>query len=208
MLAQLDCRVLETQFEIAQRRAGSTAALESATASMEIKKERLAQLEKLAANARANADELARARGESAIALAELQLAREAKEEYALDAELIQAQIEQRTLRAPFDGVVARVHRDSGASVLPQDGPVISLVQLDQLDLVVHIDHRRLDGLAVGQEVKVTSLDRPVTAMAKIAFISPVVDASSGTSRIRFVLPNEEHKHLSGVKYRIDLQDR
>lgn len=206
LLAQLDCRVLETQHEIAKRRAESTAALESATATMEIKKERLAQLEKLAANARANADELARARGESSISQAEFQLAQEAKAENLLEAELIKAQIEQRTLRAPFDGVVASVLRDPGASVLPQDGTIISLVQLDQLDLVVHIDHQRLDGLVVGQEVKVDALDRPVTAMAKIAFISPVVDASSGTCRIRFVLPNGDRKHLSGVKYRIDLQ--
>jgi hypothetical protein len=139
--------------------------------------------------------------------LADLQLAREAAQEFALEARQIEAQIEQRTLRAPFDGVVARVHRDPGAGVSTQDGPVISLVQLAQLDLVVHIDHRRLDGLAVGQELSVEALDRPVKATARIAFISPVVDASSGTARVRLELPNGDGAHRSGVKYRIDLAD-
>ena len=205
LLVQLDCRVLEAQLEIAQMRAKSTAAVESASATMEMKKDRLTQLERLAANERANADELSRARADHAIALAELQLTREATLEHALEAQQIQAQIEQRSLRAPFDGVVARLHRDLGASVSTQDGPVVSLVQLTQLDLVVHIDHRRLDGLKVGQDLPVEALDRPVKARGKIAFISPIVDPSSGTARMRLTLANKGGEHLSGVKYRIDL---
>jgi len=206
-LAQLDCRVLEAQLEIAKMRAASKAAEQSAAATLEMRTERLTQLERLAANERANADEVARARADHAIALADVQLAREAAQEFALEARQIEAQIEQRTLRAPFDGVVARVHRDPGAGVSTQDGPVISLVQLAQLDLVVHIDHRRLDGLSVGQELSVEALDRPVKATARIAFISPVVDASSGTARVRLELPNGDGAHRSGVKYRIDLAD-
>jgi len=206
-LAQLDCRVLEAQLEIAKMRAASKAAEQSAAATLEMRTERLTQLKRLAANERANADEVARARADHAIALADVQLAREAAQEFALEARQIEAQIEQRTLRAPFDGVVARVHRDPGAGVSTQDGPVISLVQLAQLDLVVHIDHRRLDGLSVGQELSVEALDRPVKATARIAFISPVVDASSGTARVRLELPNGDGAHRSGVKYRIDLAD-
>jgi len=206
-LAQLDCRVLEAQLEIARMRAASKAAEQSASATLVMRTDRLAQLERLAANERANVDEVSRARADHAIALADVQLAREAAREYALEARQIEAQIEQRTLRAPFDGVVARVHRKPGAGVTTQDGPVISLVQLAQLDLVVHIDHRRLDGLAVGQEITVEALDRPVKATARIAFISPVVDASSGTARLRLELPNADGAHRSGVKYRIDLAD-
>ena len=206
-LAQLDCRVLEAQLEIAQMRAESTAAVQSASATLDMRKERLAQLERLAANERANSDELSRARSENAIAHSDLQLAREATLEFALEAKQIQAQIEQRTLRAPFDGVVARIHRDPGASVSTQDGPVVSLVQLISLDLVVHIDQRRLEGLTVGQEIPVEALDRPVKAIGKVAFISPVVDPSSGTARLRLVLANEDGRHRSGVKYRIDLSE-
>lgn len=204
-LAQLDCGVLEAQLGIAKMRAESTAAVQSASATLDMKKERLTQLERLAANERANSDELSRARAENAIALADLQLAHEATLEFALEAQKIQAQIEQRTLRAPFDGVVARIERDPGASVATQDGPIVSLVQLVALDLVVHIDHRRLEELAVGQEIQVEALDRPVKAIAKITFISPIVDAASGTTRLRLSLPNEEGLHRSGVKYRVDL---
>ncbi|HRQ89436.1 MAG TPA: efflux RND transporter periplasmic adaptor subunit, partial [Bacteroidia bacterium] len=152
--------------------------------------ERLKQLEALAQNDRANADELSRARADHEIALADLQLAREAAQESQLEARQIEAQIEQRSLRAPFDGVVARVHQETAASVSPQEGPVLTLVNLAELDLVVHIDHRRLDGLQVGAEVKVEALDRPVSGTATIAFISPIVDAPSGTARVRLSLAN------------------
>lgn len=205
LLAQLDCRVHEAQLEIAKMRAQSAAAVQSATATVGMRERRLEQLEALAQNDRANADELSRARADHEIALADLQLAREAALESQLEARQIEAQIEQRSLRAPFDGVVARVHQETAASVSPQEGPVLTLVNLAELDLVVHIDHRRLDGLQVGAEVKVEALDRPVAGTATIAFISPIVDAPSGTARVRLSLANATGEHRSGVKYRIDL---
>jgi RND family efflux transporter MFP subunit len=208
LLAQLDCRVLEAQHEIARMRAASAAAVHSASATLEMRQQRLSQLERLAANERANADELARAKADREIALAELQIAREAATEADLEARQIEAKIEERTLRAPFSGVVARIHREPGASVSPQEGPIITLVQLAELDLVVHLDHRLLDRLEVGAELPVQALDRPVPGRAAIAFISPVVDAPSGTARVRLTLPNPAGGHRSGVKYRIDLPTR
>jgi len=205
LLAQLDCRVLEAQLEIARMRAESTAAVQSAGATLEMRRQRLSQLERLAATDRANADELARARAEHEVALADLQLVREETLEHALEARQIEAQIEQRTLRAPFDGIVSRIHREISASVAPQEGPVVTLVKLDRLDLVVHVDHRRLEDLEQGRELRVTALDRDLSATGTVAFISPVVDPSSGTARIRISLPNPEGVHRSGVKYRVDL---
>lgn len=203
VLAQLDCRVLESQLKIARMKADSTAAIQSASATLTMRQQRHEQLQRLAASDNANADELARAKAEFEIAQADLQLAHEAAAEHALEASQIEAQIEQRTLRAPFDGVVARIARDPAASVTPNDGPIVSLVQLDRLDLVVHVDHRRLDSLAQGRDLAVESLDRRVQATARVEFISPVIDPSSGTARVRLSLPNEQRQHLSGVKYRV-----
>ncbi len=208
LLAQLDCRVLEAQHEIARMHAASTAAVHSASATLEMRQQRLSQLERLAANERANADELARARADHEIALAELQLAREAATEADLEARQIEARIEERSLRAPFAGVVARIHRETGASVSPQEGPILTLVQLAELDLVVHLDHRLLDRLRIGDKVPVKALDRAAPGTAVIAFISPVVDAPSGTARVRLTLPNPGGEHRSGVKYGIDLPSR
>lgn len=205
LLVQLDCRVLEAQHEIARRRAEGLAAIQSANATVAMRRQRLEQLERLAQTDRANADELSRARAEAEIALADLELAREDVVEHALEAKQIEAQIEQRTLRAPFDGVIAEIRREIGASVNTQDGPVLTLVKLDELDLVVHLDQRLTDRIQVGEEVVVTALDRPIETRARVDFISPVVDASSGTARVRLLLPNADGAHRSGVKYRIDL---
>lgn len=205
VLAQLDCRVLDSQLAIARMRAESPAGVQSATATLDMRKQRLEQLEKLAASQNANADELARARAEYEIAQADLQLAHEEVAQHELEAQQIEAQIEQRTLRAPFDGIVARLHQEKAASVSPNTGPVLTLVKLDQLELVVHLDHRRLDGLQTGQSVGVTAVDREIGGTGTIEFISPVVDASSGTARVRITLPNGDGVHRSGVKYRVHL---
>jgi len=205
VLAQLDCRVLDAQLAAARMKASSTAAIQGAAATLRMREERLAQIERLANSDRANADELARARAEAEIARADYQLAREAAEEQAHLAAQTEALIEQRTLRAPFDGVVARIHHEAHASFAPQDGPVLTLVRLEELDLVAHLDHRHLDGLAEGDEVRVEALDRERSGNATLAFLSPVVDPSSGTARLRFRLDNAEGRHRSGVKYRIIL---
>ena len=205
VLAQLDCRVLESQLAIAQMRAESPAAIQSATATLDMRRQRLSELEKLAASQNANADELSRAKADHEIAQADLQLAHESVTEHKLEAQQFEAQIEQRTLRAPFDGVVATITRDEAASVSPSDGPIIRLVKLDTLELVVHIDHRRLDDLKTGQTLSVEAVDRPISGTGTIAFISPVIDPSSGTARLRITLPNEDGRHRSGVKYRVNL---
>jgi cobalt-zinc-cadmium efflux system membrane fusion protein len=205
VLAHLDCRVLEAQLKIAKMKAESPAGVKSATATLEMRQHKLDQLKKLAASQNANADELARAKAEHEIAQADLLLANEAVAAHAIEAQQIEAQIEQRTLRAPFDGVVARIVRDTGASVTPNDGPLISVVKLDRLDLVVHVDHRQSDGLTPGTKLSVEAVDRPVSGTGTIEFVSPVTDPSSGTVRVRIALPNEQGQHRGGVKYRVVL---
>lgn len=207
LLAQLDCRTLEVRREIATQKANSTATVQSATATLTMREQRLAQLERLAQTDRANADELARARADREIAAADLQLAREANAEAELEARHIDAEIEQRTLRAPFDGVIARVHQELGATVLPQEGALLSLVNLGSLDLVVYVDYPRVKGLQPGVEIPVASLDGSMKGVGVVAFISPVVDASSGTVLLRLKLANPDGSHLSGVKYRVLLPE-
>lgn len=205
VLAQLDCRVHETRLKIAKIRAASQAEIKSATAKLRMNERRLAQLEKLAAQGSANEDELARARADFAIAESELELAREAAAEAKLQAQQIEAEIEQRTLRSPVDGIVARISPEVAETVSPADGSVISVVSLGRLDLVIHVDHRLADGLKTGQKIPVRAADRDITGQASIEFVSPVTDASSGTVRIRLSLENGDGRHQSGVKYAVQL---
>ncbi|MCB1088729.1 MAG: efflux RND transporter periplasmic adaptor subunit, partial [Verrucomicrobiae bacterium] len=175
VLARLDCRVLESQLQIAKMKAESTAAIQSARATLEMRSHRYEELQKLALSQKTNDDEVARAKADFEIAQADLQLANEAAQEHALEALQIDAQIEQRTLRSPFDGMVARIVPSVGTTVTPQSAALVTVVKLDHLDLVAHVDHRRIDALKEGQEVTVEAVDRPVTGTGTIEFISPVV---------------------------------
>ncbi len=205
VLASLDNRVLDTQLRIARIRAASAAKIQSSQSEWEMRSRRLKQLEALATRGSANEDELAKARSDAATAEAELQLASEEKEQHKIEAMQIEAQIDQRTLRSPIDGVVTRVFREQAENVSPSDPVVLSLAQLDTLEIVMHVDPAQAALLHQGQSLLVASLQDGTKGDATVAFISPVTDSASGTTRVRLTLPNAEDHHRSGVKYRVQL---
>lgn len=79
---------------------------------------------------------------------------------------------------------------------------------LDELDLVVHIATELAEQLHEGDEVMVErsgTLSANGPSAARVIFISPVVDASSSTRRVRLSLDNRKRDHVSGVKYLVRL---
>lgn len=207
VLASLDNRVLAVRLEIARLRAGSLARLQAAQAELEMRSRRLTQMERLASRGSANEDELAKTRADFAAAEAAVQMAKEERETLQLEARETEAGIEQRTLRSPFAGVVTRLFRDVGENVAQGNPPVLNLVQLDPLEIIVHVEPDTARRLRVGQKLQARAAEAPEGAAveAEVSFISPVADASSGTTRVRLRLPNGEGRHRSGMKYRVKL---
>jgi RND family efflux transporter MFP subunit len=205
ILSSLDNRVLEAQLRIAVLRAGSSARMKSAEAARQMRQRRLTQIEELASGGSANEDELAKARADFVTAEAEVLLANEEAEERKLEAAQLEASIAQRILRSPFDGVVTRVYREVGENVSPGDALVLSVAQLDTLEIVIYIQPDIAAALRTGQQVPVSALPEGGEGVATVAFVSPVTDSSSGTTRVRLTLANSQNRHRSGVKYRVQL---
>ena len=65
-----------------------------------------------------------------AVAEAQIKLANEERELASLECDRIEAQIEQRRLRSPIDGVVVEVMREVGESTQISDPRLLTLVQL------------------------------------------------------------------------------
>lgn len=207
LLARLDSRSHEARQKSAAMKAKSEASIRSAKAELELREKRLEKLRGLGAG-NTNPDELARASVDYETALSRYELAMEESTQAKFELEQITIEIERRTLRSPIDGVVTRIHRDEAESVGGGDTLVMSVVNLDQLDLIVHIETELAEQMAkmgtvivdrVGYERGEFLID------AEVNFVSPVVDASSGTRRVRLRIDNEEGRHVSGVKYQIQL---
>ncbi len=205
VLGSLDNRIFEAQLKIARIRSESSAQLEAAQAELEMRSRRLAQIEELATRRSANEDELAKARSDHATADAAVRLAREEREALRLEAALIEAQIEQRTLRSPISGVVTRVYRDAGENVSQADLVVLTLACLDPLEIVIHVDTALAQTLQPEQVLPVREREGGLAGQASVAFISPVTEASSGTTRVRLRLPNPQGAHRSGLKYTVEI---
>jgi RND family efflux transporter MFP subunit len=105
-------------------------------------------------------------------------------------------------LRSPLDGVVARLHVSPGQSV---DANSLVAVVVDATRLVVsaHVPASEAGQVKVGQAARVMETGENAAGVeAKVSFVSPVVEAESGTVLVRLALP-DEHGIPAGTFVRI-----
>lgn len=115
----------------------------------------------------------------------------------------IVAQINDRTLRAPFTGIVTKINREVAESVSAAQTEVMTVVQLDSLKVTLHLPVQSAAGLTEGKEAGLL-LDGKIRVKGLAEFVSPVIDAASHTVRVTFVIPNAEGLYRSGVRCTLD----
>ncbi len=172
VLARLDTAVLEAEAEMAR-------------AQEELATRRLKTLEGIGESGRVSPDELARARAEAAIEQARVKR--------------VLAQIDNRVLRSPVDGVVTEVRREVGESVGPADFHVVTVVRIVELRADLYVAASEAAARKKGEEIELL-YDGKLRVKATIEFISPLVEPASGTTRMRLRIPNAEGKLASGMK--------
>ena len=103
-----------------------------------------------------------------------------------------EARLDETVIRAPFAGIVGQRRVDLGAYVHEGD-PLVSLVDLDPLELVFEVPERYLTQLHrdARVEVRVAShRDRAFTGT--VIFVAPQVDETNRTVTVKAALPNGE----------------
>jgi multidrug efflux pump subunit AcrA (membrane-fusion protein) len=96
------------------------------------------------------------------------------------DVEMLANELEQRTLRAPFDGIVVELFRQQGEWVQPGD-PVLRIVRMDRLRVEGFVSRdvppAQVDGADVQISVAVPGGGTEKLS-GKISFVSPLVGAN------------------------------
>lgn len=103
-----------------------------------------------------------------------------------------QARLDETVIRAPFAGIVGQRRVDVGAFVREGD-PLVSLVDLDPLDLVFEVPERYVTQVQLGAAVTVrvaSHRDRGFTGA--VTFVAPQVDETNRTVTVKAALPNGE----------------
>ncbi len=129
-----------------------------------------------------------RARGKTGLAQLELDRAR--------------AQLEQRIIRSPIDGVVTERLLGPGEYVHP-DTHIVVLASTDPLYVEVYPQVRYYGEVKLGDTAMV-KMDAPIGGqhLAKVTVIDQLFDAGSGTFGIRLELPNPDGTLPAGARCR------
>ena len=110
-----------------------------------------------------------------------------------------QEQLKLRTVTSPINGIVVERDKDPGEYV--ETDPMLTVVSLDPLNVEVVAPAERFGTIKQGMRARVTILG-PVTGTykARVTLIDQVIDAASGTIRVRLSLPNPGNAIPAGLK--------
>ena len=110
-----------------------------------------------------------------------------------------QEQLKLRKIRSPINGIVVERQKDAGEYV--ETEPLLTAVSLDPLNVEAVAPADLYWTLEVGMSATVTTLgSKSETYDAKVILVDHVIDAASGTIRVRLALPNPGNKIPAGQR--------
>jgi RND family efflux transporter MFP subunit len=205
LLGSLDCDTQQIALEIAKANMAAHGKLDSATADRDLRRWRLAKLQKLREEGHANEEEVNRVASELAVADANVLSALEQHATDTLEVDRIASMVERRMMRSPFSGMVTRVFREEKEFVGSNNTPVLTIMQLDKLRVTFTIPTAVALRLKVNQTVSLSFPNSGQKAKGKIESISPVTEAESDTVRVKVLIDNEKGEYRCGVRCAINL---
>lgn len=121
----------------------------------------------------------------------------------------LQAAIEKKTIRAPFDGVLGIRQVDIGQYIQPGD-PLVNLQDLSNMLADFSVGQRDLAEVEPGRKITATTDARPGQVYeGVVSSVEPRVDPATGLIGVEASLPNPEGDLAAGVfiNVEVDLAD-
>ncbi len=179
----------------------SKAELESAQARVETVKAELEGTRRVhEATQSVSRDELKQKELEYKIAVAETQRLAISEQIEQLEYEKAGELLDQRQIRSPLTGVLAKMHLEVGENCQPHQ-PLFRVVDVSRCQLVANVEASLARELEAGQAVRVElqAGEETISCQGTISFICPVVDAASGLQEVKAVFDNPGNRFYPGV---------
>ncbi|MBO1018015.1 efflux RND transporter periplasmic adaptor subunit [Achromobacter sp. SD115] len=159
----------------------------------------LARLQAQARNARALLERTRRLLPQQAATREQLDQAQADYDQAAGDIKRVQALIEQKRVKAPFDGVLG-VRRVNLGQFARAGDALVSLTDASAMYANITLPEQAMGALRAGQPVTVT-VDAHAGRVfeGKITTVEPQVDAGSRTVRVQATLPNADGALVAGM---------
>lgn len=108
--------------------------------------------------------------------------------------------LKEKTIRSPLNGIVVTKHKEAGESV-DRVEKLVDIVNIDQVYVQFYVDPKLMTAIKIDQMVKVRF---PVIGEkafeAKVAFVDPRIDATSGLFRVKLLVENPGHQIKPGMR--------
>jgi RND family efflux transporter MFP subunit len=141
--------------------------------------------------------------------LTQYKLAQAKENQHLAELDLKQAQelYNRHTLRSPIDRIVVDRYLNPGESV--EERPIVKIAQINPLRVEVVAPISLLGKIKTGQLAMVQP-EMPVGGSheAVVKIVDPIVDAASGTFRIRLEIPNDDFSLISGLRCQVNFLDK
>jgi RND family efflux transporter MFP subunit len=197
VIATLDSRVQELQLEIAEHMEAATSQLAAAEHTYKKRMAISQQLEQLREKGHASESELIRADMELSIAKAKFLAAKEEQAVREIEKRRAAVQLERRNIRAPFDGVVSKIHRREGEFLSPLRPEIVTLIQTDQLLAAFAVPSSMVSTFQPGKQFDIEIVGGQ-KVVGTVHSIGVETDAQSGTVVVKFLIDNPAHEIRAG----------
>ncbi|MEM8734879.1 MAG: efflux RND transporter periplasmic adaptor subunit [Planctomycetota bacterium] len=203
-LAQLDDRSQRKQADVAQLSAESKGELLSAKSELDARQSEVAILKDLLDRRSATPEELKRAQMILDVAEANYQTTVEKLAIRKAEHGKILTELENYSVRAPFDGVLVEYLKETGEFVGSVDPAVCVVADLSALSINFMVPRNYRVGLRVGDELPIQFVDSKQSVKGKIYYISPYTIKESNTFAVRLKVENQDLKLNAGERCQIE----
>lgn len=204
VVAQLNAGVERAQLTVARERAAQVGEVQAAVGSRELADRELVRAKDLHGQEFVSGAYLDKARAEAEVASGRTAQAEERRRQASREVELAAAQLAQRTIRSPIDGVVVERYLSPGEYV--DQKPVVRIASIDPLRVDVLVPAAAFGRVQVGDRgVVVPELFNQLKHEATVSVVDRVIDAASNTFRVRLELPNPGRQLPAGLRCKVDL---
>lgn len=203
LLARLSDQVERASVAVAESRARADAELKAAEAANDLAQSKLARARDLLKQAFVSPLAVEQAESEARVAAQRVVQAREGRQVAERELSLSAAQLSQRDIRSPFDGIVVERYRTEGERV--EREPIVRVARIDPLRVEVLVPARQFGKIVVGQVASVQpELQQIGPLSAKVALVDRVIDPASNSFRVRLLVPNPNNAVPSGLRCKVD----
>lgn len=199
-VVRLDSAVHDARLESARVAADSKGDVEIAKSELQVRLNRLARLQDLAARSHATQIEISQAQEDATIARASLLRAEERAKQQRAEYLRLLAESEQHKICAPFGGVIVQYEKQIGEYVGPGEATVCTIADLSKLSVEFMLPSHLRERIQVDSKVGVVFTTTGKTHPGMVKFVSPYPRGETQTYTVKVVVDNTEGKLNAGVR--------